>query len=56
MSMKNAIESANINKAQIDYINVHGTSTPLGDEIELKAIENLFGEHIKSSVLVQLNL
>lgn len=47
MSMKNAIESANINKAQIDYINVHGTSTPLGDEIELKAIENLFGEHIK---------
>lgn len=47
LSMKNAIDSAHITKEEIDYINVHGTSTPLGDEIELKAIENLFGEHIK---------
>lgn len=47
LSMKNAIDCAGIRVQDVDYINVHGTSTPLGDEIELKAIENLFGEHIK---------
>jgi 3-oxoacyl-[acyl-carrier-protein] synthase II len=43
--MKNALEDANLNPEQIDYINVHGTSTPLGDIAELKAISKVFGEH-----------
>ena len=43
--MKQAIEEAGIQKSQIDYINVHGTSTPLGDIAETKAIQKLFGNH-----------
>ena len=43
--MRLAIEDANISVNQIDYINVHGTSTPLGDIAETKAIKKLFGEH-----------
>jgi len=43
--MKNALEDANLNPEDIDYINVHGTSTPLGDIAELKAVHNVFGEH-----------
>ena len=43
--MKNAIEEAGIDTTEIDYINVHGTSTPLGDIAETKAIKSLFGEH-----------
>jgi 3-oxoacyl-[acyl-carrier-protein] synthase II len=43
--MKNALEDANIAPEEVDYINVHGTSTPLGDIAELKAIKELFGEH-----------
>lgn len=43
--MKNALESANLKPEDIDYINTHGTSTPLGDPQELLAIERLFGEH-----------
>jgi 3-oxoacyl-[acyl-carrier-protein] synthase II len=41
--MKAAIRRAEISPGDIDYINAHGTSTPLGDEIELKAVERLVG-------------
>ncbi len=44
-SMKAALNRANLNPEDIDYINAHGTSTPLGDEIELNAVKRLFGEH-----------
>ena len=43
--MKLAIEDAGIEVTDIDYINVHGTSTPLGDIAETKAIKSLFGNH-----------
>ncbi|MDG1277389.1 MAG: beta-ketoacyl-ACP synthase II [Algoriphagus sp.] len=43
--MKIALEDANISPEAIDYVNVHGTSTPLGDVSETKAIETVFGEH-----------
>jgi 3-oxoacyl-[acyl-carrier-protein] synthase II len=40
-----ALEDANIEPSAIDYVNVHGTSTPLGDVAEVKAIQQVFGEH-----------
>ncbi len=43
--MENALEDANIRPDQIDYINVHGTSTPVGDVSEVKAIQEVFGDH-----------
>lgn len=43
--MKFALEDAKIDLSLVDYINVHGTSTPLGDIAETKAIVRLFGEH-----------
>ncbi len=43
--MKNALEDANITPEAIDYINVHGTSTPLGDISETQAIQKVFGAH-----------
>lgn len=43
--MQNALEDAGMNPEDIDYINVHGTSTPVGDISEVKAIKALFGEH-----------
>jgi 3-oxoacyl-[acyl-carrier-protein] synthase II len=43
--MQIALEDAGLKPEQIDYINVHGTSTPLGDVSETKAIEKIFGEH-----------
>ena len=43
--MKNALEDAGMKPEDIDYINVHGTSTPVGDISEVKAIKSLFGEH-----------
>jgi 3-oxoacyl-[acyl-carrier-protein] synthase II len=42
--MKTALEDAGMSPSDIDYINVHGTSTPLGDLAEIKAIEKVFGE------------
>lgn len=43
--MINALKDAQLTIEDIDYINVHGTSTPLGDVAELKAIQSVFGEH-----------
>jgi 3-oxoacyl-[acyl-carrier-protein] synthase II len=43
--MKNALEDAGMKPEDIDYINVHGTSTPLGDISEITAIQRVFGEH-----------
>ena len=43
--MKNALDDAQMKPEEIDYINVHGTSTPVGDISEVKAIQSVFGEH-----------
>jgi 3-oxoacyl-[acyl-carrier-protein] synthase II len=43
-AMRNALRDARLDAADIDYINAHGTSTPLGDEIELGAVKRLFGD------------
>jgi 3-oxoacyl-[acyl-carrier-protein] synthase II len=40
-----ALEDAGIDPSEVDYVNVHGTSTPLGDVAEVKAIQQVFGEH-----------
>jgi 3-oxoacyl-[acyl-carrier-protein] synthase II len=42
--MKNALRDSGLSPADLDYINVHGTSTPLGDLSEIKAIQNVFGD------------
>jgi 3-oxoacyl-[acyl-carrier-protein] synthase II len=44
--MKAALSDAKMNADEIDYINVHGTSTPLGDVAEVKAIQKVFGDNI----------
>lgn len=46
-AMDNAVRSAKINKEEIDYINAHGTSTPMGDMIEFGGVTRLLGEHSK---------
>ena len=43
-TMLSALDDANITPADVDYVNVHGTSTPLGDVAEVKAIQSVFGE------------
>lgn len=43
--MRIALEDAGITAGDIDYVNVHGTSTPIGDVAELKAVQAVFGEH-----------
>lgn len=44
-AMQLAVNEADVHVSQIDYINTHGTSTPIGDIAEVKAIQDLFGEH-----------
>jgi 3-oxoacyl-[acyl-carrier-protein] synthase II len=46
--MKNCLDNSGIQPEDVDHINTHGTSTPLGDVAELKAISNVFGEHAKN--------
>ena len=46
--MKNCLDNAGISPEEVDYINTHGTSTPLGDVAELKAIKEVFGDHAKN--------
>lgn len=46
-TMSNALKDAGISADKVDYINAHGTSTPAGDEVEVKAVKILFGEHAK---------
>ena len=45
-SMRNALRNAGMDAGDIDYVNAHGTSTPVGDEIELGAVKRLFGSHV----------
>ncbi|GAB4159097.1 MAG: beta-ketoacyl-ACP synthase II [Winogradskyella sp.] len=46
--MKNCLENAGLKPEDVDHINTHGTSTPLGDVAELKAISEVFGDHAKT--------
>jgi len=43
--MRNALEDAGMKAEDVDYVNVHGTSTPLGDVAEIKAVQAVFGDH-----------
>jgi 3-oxoacyl-[acyl-carrier-protein] synthase II len=46
-SMKAAMRNGGLTAADIQYVNAHGTSTPLGDDLELEAVERLFGDHAR---------
>ena len=45
--MSNALRNAGLNRDQVDYVNAHGTSTPLGDVAETVAVKNCFGDHAR---------
>ena len=49
-AMRDAIAEAGITPDQIDYVNVHGTSTPAGDRPELKAVAEVLGDHVYDSI------
>jgi 3-oxoacyl-[acyl-carrier-protein] synthase II len=48
-SMRWALQDAGLNTADIDYVNAHGTSTPLGDKAEVAAVMSIFGDHARKS-------
>ena len=50
-AMKKALEDAGVNKEEINYINAHGTSTPINDKNETMAIKSVFGEIAKSTTI-----
>ena len=45
LAMNNLLEHAQLNREEVDYLNMHGTSTPLGDVAETKAVKRVFGDH-----------
>ena len=47
-AMQSAIDNGEVNPTEVDYINAHGTSTPLGDAAETQAIKNVFGDHARA--------
>jgi len=51
LSMKRALEDSKLSAEEIDYINAHGTSTPLNDRIETMAIKNVFGSHAEKLLI-----
>jgi len=51
-AMMNALKVAGISPDKVDYVNAHATSTPLGDAMESKAIENVFGERATNHQLL----
>jgi 3-oxoacyl-[acyl-carrier-protein] synthase II len=51
-AMRNALRSAKMEPGEVDYVNAHATSTPLGDALETAAIKSLFGEHATSGKLL----
>ena len=51
LAMRKAIESAHITPDKVDYINAHGTGTPLGDVAETLAIKNVFGDHARKLII-----
>ncbi len=50
-SMRVALAKAGLNTTDVDYINAHGTSTPIGDVAEVRAVKAVFGEHARGSLL-----
>jgi 3-oxoacyl-[acyl-carrier-protein] synthase II len=51
-SMRIACAEAGVNLDEVDYINAHGTSTPIGDAAEVRAIKAVFGDHAKNGMLI----
>ncbi|GAB0118283.1 beta-ketoacyl-ACP synthase II [Acidisoma sp. 7E03] len=47
-AMKAALRNGGVDPSEIQYVNAHGTSTPLGDDLELEAVERFFGDHAKT--------
>jgi 3-oxoacyl-[acyl-carrier-protein] synthase II len=47
-AMKAAFKSGNLTPSDVQYVNAHGTSTPMGDDLELEAVENIFGDAAKT--------
>jgi 3-oxoacyl-[acyl-carrier-protein] synthase II len=47
-AMKAALRNGQVDPSEIQYVNAHGTSTPLGDDLELEAVERFFGDHAKN--------
>jgi 3-oxoacyl-[acyl-carrier-protein] synthase II len=46
-AMKAALRNGGVDPSEIQYVNAHGTSTPLGDDLELSAVERFFGDHAR---------
>lgn len=51
LAMTRALKQSGLNPNQVDYVNAHATSTPLGDAVEAKAIQSLFSDHAASGAL-----